>query len=167
MKTDSKLLKLCKFITDITELWAFRSLALEFRFELFITSALPMGFSPWLSRMQTDCHLIVWWLLAAHEYIIRFPRGRGDWKQTNFSDNTMMNFLGSLRSVPRFFLACQLVGSSHYLWVGAMDRALRFCPPLPRKACTEILLLPHGAMIHTWLPTVCELKNAFPSIACT
>ncbi len=26
------------------------------------TSALPMGFPPWLSCMLTDCHLIVWWV---------------------------------------------------------------------------------------------------------
>ena len=26
-----------------------------------ITSALPMGFPPWHSRIQTDFHLIVWW----------------------------------------------------------------------------------------------------------
>ena len=28
---------------------------------LIITSAMPMGFPPWLSRMQTDHHLIVWY----------------------------------------------------------------------------------------------------------
>ncbi len=45
-----------------------------------ITSALPMGFAPWLSCVQTDYHLIVWWSsYGAHGHI----NGRGVERQTN------------------------------------------------------------------------------------
>ncbi len=72
---------------------------------ILLTSALPMGFPPWLSCVQTDCHLTVWWFITllwvytntlGTSYVFQKKEEIGN-RKTDFSDYSMMNFQGSLR----------------------------------------------------------------------